>query len=81
MVPHVRKKFLNETKNHNPTPPLFKLNGRSLRGGAMLFFLKKVLFPDFEEKNNLSFKGKEMVLFVYVVFNIDSNVNSRKKIC
>ena len=25
----VRKKFLNETKNHNPPPP-FKLNGRSL---------------------------------------------------
>ena len=24
----VRKKFLNETKNHNPAP--FKLNGRSL---------------------------------------------------
>ena len=24
------KKFLNETKNHNPPPPLFKLNGRSL---------------------------------------------------
>ena len=49
--------------------------------GLWVFFLKKVLFPDFEEKNNLSFKGKEMVLFVYVVFNIDSNVNSRKKFC
>ena len=24
------KKILNETKNHNPPPPLFKLNGRSL---------------------------------------------------
>ena len=22
--------FLNETKNHNPPPPPFKLNGRSL---------------------------------------------------
>ena len=37
------------------------------------------MFPDFEEKNNLSFKGKEMVLFVYVVFNIDSNVIPEKK--
>ena len=26
----VRKFFLNETKNHNPPPPPFKLNGRSL---------------------------------------------------
>ena len=24
------EKFLNETKNHNPPPPPFKLNGRSL---------------------------------------------------
>jgi hypothetical protein len=24
------KQFLNETKNHNPPPPPFKLNGRSL---------------------------------------------------
>ena len=26
----VRKKNLNKTKNHNPPPPPFKLNGRSL---------------------------------------------------
>ena len=37
------------------------------------------MFPDFEEKNNLSFKGKKMVLFVYVVFNIDSNAKFQKK--
>ena len=24
------KKILNDTNNHNPLPPLFKLNGRSL---------------------------------------------------
>ena len=29
------KKFLNETKNHNPPPP-FKLNGRSLRPFGLL---------------------------------------------
>ena len=28
------KNVLNETKNHNPTPP-FKLNGRSLNGYEM----------------------------------------------
>ena len=34
----VRKKFLNETKNHNPPP--FKLNGRSLkvRGKYVKYF-------------------------------------------
>jgi len=37
------------------------------------------MFPDFEEKNNLSFKGKKMVLFVYVFFNIDSNAKFQKK--
>ena len=26
----LNKKILNETKNHNPPPPPFKLNGRSL---------------------------------------------------
>jgi hypothetical protein len=30
----VRKKTLNETKNLNPPPPSFKLNGRSLRASV-----------------------------------------------
>jgi hypothetical protein len=37
------------------------------------------MFPDFEEKNNLSFKGQKMVMFAYVVFNIDSNAKFQKK--
>lgn len=45
----------------------------------MGFFLKKSMFPDFEETNNLSFKGRKMVLFVYIVFNIDSNAKFQKK--
>ena len=30
LVLSAEKEFLNETKNHNPTPPPCKLNGRSL---------------------------------------------------
>ena len=32
------KIFLNETKNHNPPSPPFKLNGRSLSNPSVIFF-------------------------------------------
>ena len=55
------KKFLNETKNHNPPPPPCKLNGRSLSSkcSASKFSLNIVSdrFND-KELTNGSFRYK-----------------------
>ena len=52
------KKILNETKNHNPPPPPFKLNGRSLIDlyRKMTEQFRPELFDDSEVKRDRLYK-------------------------
>jgi hypothetical protein len=58
----VGKKILNETKNHNPSPP-FKLNGRSLRWiTKYIQYSYQYIYNRYNLLHEVIFKGKNSLI-------------------